>query len=190
MQIRFRKFNRYIIPAVAVLMLPMICTRAFAASPTASGSLTVTATVNSSLTLSFATASGGVTLTGAGTNTATLAFGAISAYGTEPANVTVTNSGSLCSSCFIAQTPVSIAVVQADGSSSTFTLTAQLGTSDAYSWGVGSSAALNNTTPTTISAAGTYGAGGNTFPILLGVPTSTANSTNISNTINFVATAN
>ena len=190
MQIRFGTIARRLLPVSAALMLALASTHAFATNPTAAGSLTVTATVTSSLSLSFATATGGVTLTGAGTNAATLAFGTISAYGTEPSNVTVATSGSLCSSCFIASTPVSISVIQADGASSNFTLTAQLGSSDAYSWGVGTSSALNNTTPTTISATGAYGAGGNTFQVLLGVPTSTTNSTSISNTINFVATAN
>jgi hypothetical protein len=198
MQIRFGTFMRRVLTG-AVLVLPLASTHAFAAdpdaggsaNPTASGSLAVTATVASSLTLTIGTATGGVTLTGAGTNAATLPFGTISAYGTQPTNVTVSNSGSLCSNCFIASTPVSIAVIQADGTSGSYTLTAQLANSTgSYAWGVGSSPALNNSSATTVTGSATYGASGNTFRIQLGVPTSTANATAISNTINFVATAN
>ena len=49
---------------------------------TANGTLTVTATVESSIGLTFENDAAGVALTGAGTNAATMALGSVSAYGT------------------------------------------------------------------------------------------------------------
>lgn len=170
------------------------------AQATASGTLNVSATVTSSLQLLFANATGGPTLTNANTNNATLPFGGISAYGTEPTGVSLVTSNDTshgaCTSaspCFVVSAPVNVIVNQFNGSSTKFTLTAQLNAADTTDfWAVGSEAnALTSSSATTIvSAGGTYGSTGNTEAIYLGVPTATANSTVISNAINFVVTAN
>ena len=170
------------------------------AQATASGTLNVSATVTSSLQLLFANASGGPNLTNPNTSNATLPFSTISAYGTEPTGVSLvaakdTSHGPCTGSspCFVVSAPVQVVVNQFNGSSTKFTLTAQLGTADTTNfWAVGAETnALNSTSATTIvSAGGVYGSTGNTETVYLGVPTSTTNSTVISNTISFVVTAN
>ena len=194
MHMQTKLISRYWLLACAALLLPLTATQALAGTnPSATGTLTVTATVTSSIQLEFNTGSGGVTLTGANTNAATLAFGPLSAYGTAPSNVTISNSSTLCSNCFVASTPISLIVNQADGSSSNFTLTAYASApTSGEVLAVGSSGALSTSsgTPTTITSTGSYGSGGNTLPVYLGIPTATGNNTGLSDTINFVATAN
>lgn len=167
---------------------------------TASGTLNVSATVTSSLQLLFANATGGPNLTNNNTSNATLPFGNISAYGSEPTGVTLvaandTTHGACTSAspCFVVSAPVNVVVNQFNGSSTKFTLTAELGTADtANFWAVGSetNALSSSSTTTIVSAGGTYGSTGNLETVYLGVPTSTANSTSISNSISFVVTAN
>ena len=193
MHMQTKLISRYWLLACAALLLPLTATQALAANPSATGTLTVTATVTSSIQLLFNTGSGGVTLTGANTNAATLAFGSLSAYGTAPSNVTISTTSTLCSNCFVASTPISLVVNQADGSSSNFTLTAYASApSNGEVLAVGSSGALSTSsgTPTTITSSGAYGSGGNTLPVYLGIPTATGNNTGLTDTINFVATAN
>jgi hypothetical protein len=171
------------------------------AQATASGTLNVTATVTSSLQLLLesSTSPAGPVLTGSGTNNAILAFGNISAYGGNLATGVAMVSASdttHCSSgntCFVVSAPVNVVVNQFNGSSTKFTLTAELGTADASNfWAVGSEAnVITKTSPTTIvNGAGTYGSGGNSETIYLGVPTSTGNGALISNSIDFIVTAN
>ncbi len=67
---------------------------AMASNPTASGTLGVSATVASSISMTFVTDASGVALGGTGTNAATLAFGSIQAYGgVVPTNATRTVNG-------------------------------------------------------------------------------------------------
>lgn len=171
------------------------------AQATASGTLNVSATVTSSLQLLFANATGGPTLTNPNTSNATLPFGNIFAYGSYSgtgvtlvaANDTTHGACTSASPCFVVSAPVNVVVNQFNGSSSKFTLTAQLGSADASNfWAVGSETnALSSSSATTIvSQGGTYGGTGNLETVFLGVPTSTANSTVISNSISFVVTAN
>lgn len=185
---------------LAITGTALLAVTAGHAQATASGSLGVSATVTSSLQLLFNTATGGPTLTNAGTSNATLPLGSISAYGTEPTGVTLvaandTSHGSCTSGnpCFVVSAPVSVVVNQFNGSSTKFTLTAELATSDTTNfWAVGSETnAVTSTGATTIvSAGGTYGSGGNLETVYLGVPTASANNTSISNTIDFTVTAN
>src|SRR5580704_1829306 len=64
------------------------------AATTASGTVAVTATVASSVSLTFVTDPAGITLGGTGTSAATVAFGAVQAYGgVVPANVIKTVNG-------------------------------------------------------------------------------------------------
>lgn len=171
------------------------------AQATANGTLNVTATVTSSLTLQFANGTGGPTLTGVSGSSATLPFGNISAYGSYTGTgVTLVTSNdtshgncSGSSPCFVVSAPVNVVVDEFNSASTKFTLTAQLGTADTTNfWAVGAETnALNSTTATNIvTAGGTYGATGNQETIYLGVPTATNGSTAISNSIDFVVTAN
>lgn len=194
MRFRTSALPRIIVSIIASVVL-MTAPAALAANPTASGTLTVTATVTSSLALSFNSVSGGPSVTGSGSNAATLPLGNIVAYGTEPSGVTLVSSSSslaVCGTCFVVSAPLSVAVKQADGSSANFTLTAELGTADTQNyWAAGTqSTQLSATTAQTVSSAGAYGATGNTVTVYLGVPNTTVTTPSISNTINFVATAN
>lgn len=187
--------------AVAAGVLLAASPAAFASgSPTANGTLTVTATVTSSLQLTFSTATNGPTVTNSynastNTSTATLPFGNIVAYGAEPTGVSLVSSSTslaVCGTCFEVSAPVNIAVTQADGSSSNYTLTAELGSNDTQNyWAAGTASAtqLTNTATTNITSTGTYGS---SMPvtIYLGVPNTTVTTSSISNTVNFVATAN
>ncbi len=158
-----------------------------AMAQTSSGTLTVTATVADSLNLVFNTDASGAALTGAGTNAATLAFGTISAYGTiATTNVTRTVNGT---TDFTVSSPVDVHVTMANSNgSANYTLTAQLGTADATNtWSVGGKT-INDTAATSITATGAYNSDV-AQSIALKVPF-TESAGAISNTINFVATAN
>src|SRR5262245_47568390 len=104
------------------------------AQDTASGTLTVTATVESSIAMTFENDAAGVSLSGAGTNAATLAFGAITAYNTvSTPGVTRTVSAS----DFTVSSPFAVKVMKANGSSASYTLAAALASADAaHTWKV------------------------------------------------------
>jgi hypothetical protein len=157
-----------------------------AVAQTATGTLTVTATVQGSIGLVFNSDASGVALaSGAGTNTATLAFGNISAFGAIAAGIvrstTATN--------FTVSSAVDVQVSKTNSASASYTLKAQLGAADAVnSWSVGG-IGVTNAAQSTLTATGTYGANSN-FPVAITVPFTTASGTLISNTINYTATAN
>ena len=202
MQLQYGAFLRRLF-AVSAGVLLMAAPAAFAgpSAATSSGTLTVTATVTPSINLTFSSATGGPTLTGTGTNAATLNFGSISAYGSEPSGVTLasgTTSG-LCSSCFVVYAPVNIVVSGSDVTTANgFSLTAELGTTDNYYWGVSTSttapsAPLSNSSPTSLytsTSTGTYGSSGNAVYVFLGVSNGSTVSSQPNNTISFLATAN
>lgn len=157
------------------------------AKPTASGTLTVSATVASSITITFAQASGSDTLTGgAGTNTATLAFGTISAYGTpSDTHVTITPG----TNSFTASTPVSVNVSVANDTAGC-TLTAT-GTDTTYSWAANSVAITTTTGTSDIMAGSCSTSAANTVNLKLTVPTTGGVVTaQPANTITFTATGN
>jgi len=185
--------------AVSAGVLLSTASAAFAASTTSgNGTLTVTATVNPSISLTFNTATGGPTLTGAGTNAATLNFGNISAYGSEPTGVSLASgsTSSLCSNCFVVSAPVSIVVNGSDvTTSSGFSLTAELGSADNYYWGVNTSTTvpsevLTSSAATSVISTGTYGSAGNTVYVFLGVSNGSVVTSQPDNTIEFIASAN
>ncbi len=165
----------------------MILMSSFASAQTANGTLTVNATVNSSIKLVFNSDLAGVTLTsGAGTNTATLDFGAVSAFGALGANITRTV---IAGTSFTVSTPVDVNVTKANSASANYTMAAKLGAADAVNtWQVGgvtvTNAGFNNITLTGAYASNVAEA------IAITVPFTTANGTVISNTILFQATAN
>ena len=169
-------------------MIVMISSMSMAqAGNTASGTLTVTATVNSSINLVFNSDAAGVALSsGAGTNSATLAFGNVSAFGAVSAGITRTV---VAGTSFTVSTPADVLVSKANSSSANYTLKAQLGSADATNtWQVAGNT-ITNAAATTITATGAYGSNASNA-IAITVPFTTASGTNISNTINFTATSN
>lgn len=178
------------IAAIATLVIVVALMAVSASAQTSSGTLTVTATVNGSINLVFntATAPAGVTLTGSGTNAATLAFGNVSAYSALGANI----GRSVGASNFTVSSPFGVEVSKVNSTSASYTLAAQLNAADAVNtWQVGGTT-ITNASPTTITASGTYGttAPGTQYTLALTIPFTTASGTNISNAVNFTATAN
>ena len=175
--------KKLIIVAIAavIMIIPSV-----ASAQTASGTLTVTATVNGSISLVFNSDAAGVALSsGAGTNTATLAFGNVSAFGAIAAGIV----RSTTAVSFTVSSAVDVLVTKANSASANYTLKAQLGAADATNtWTVGL-VAVTNAGPATITATGAYAANSN-FPVAITVPFATASGTVISNTINYTATAN
>jgi hypothetical protein len=165
--------------------LMMISSAAFAQT-TASGTLTVTATVNGTISLVFNSDPAGVALSGAGTNAATLAFGTVQAFGGAlTAGVTRTTAAT----SFTVSSPVDVFVDKANISSANYTLKAQLNAADAVNtWSVGG-VPVTNAAAATITATGAYTTN---VPetVALTIPFTTASGTAISNAINFTATAN
>lgn len=157
-----------------------------AIAQTASGTLTVTATVNGSIQLVFNSDAAGVALSsGAGTNAATLAFGNVSAFGAVAAGVV----RSTAANSFTVSSAVDVLVSKTNSASANYTLKAQLGAADAVNnWTVGG-VAVTSAAAATVTATGAYASNSN-FPVAITVPFTTASGTLISNTINYTATAN
>jgi len=163
----------------------MMMISSFALAQTATGTLTVSATVNGSINLVFNSDASGVALTGAGTNAATLAFGNVSAYGALGAGVT----RAVAANNFTVSSPFDVLVSKANSASANYTLKAQLNAADAVNtWQVGG-VAVTNAAQSTVTATGAYGSNA-PFTLALTVPFATASGTNISNVVNFTATAN
>ena len=154
------------------------------AQDTSTGNLTVTATVASSISITFETDGSGVALTGAGSSTATLGFGTVSAYGTiATSNVTRT----LAASAFTVSTPFGVKVAQANGASTDYTLQAALGSADATNtWTVNSTGLT--TTAQTLGSTYSFGSAVS-HTMKLTVPF-TASTGAVSRVVNFTATAN
>jgi hypothetical protein len=166
--------------AAAIMIIPSL-----ASAQTASGTLTVTATVNGSINLVFNSDAAGVALTGSGTNAATLAFGNVSAFGAVAAGVVRTTTATT----FTVSSAVDVNVTKTNSASANYTLKAQLGAADATNtWQVGG-VTVTNAAAATVTATGTYAANSN-FPVAITVPFTTASGTVISNTINYTATDN
>lgn len=157
-----------------------------AANPSATGTLTVTATVAASMQLIFDSDPSGVPLSGTGTNAATLALGTVQAYGgTVPAGATRTVNGT---TDYTYSSPFDVKVTKANSASSNYTLTAALNAADATNtWKV--DAVTLTTSAQQITATGGYGSDA-VHTLYLTIPFSEADGTSISNVVNFTATAN
>ncbi len=164
----------------------MMISSAAVAQTTASGTLTVTATVTGSIQLVFNSDVAGVPLSsGAGTNTATLPFGNVSAFGALSTGV----SRTVAANSFTVSSAVDVLVSKTNSASANYKLTALLNSADAVNnWSVGG-VGINSTTATQITATGAYGSNVN-FPVAITIPFTTASGTLISNSINYTATAN
>jgi hypothetical protein len=174
--------TRHLLKA-AVIGAALVTIPSFAAAQD-SGTLTVTATIESSIGMTFENDAAGAALTGASTNAATLAFGAISAYNTiatPNVNRTVSASDFTVSSLF------GVKVVKANSSSSSYTLAAALGSADSTNtWRI--NAMTLTTSNQNLGTTYTY----NTpvaHTVFLTVPL-TASTGALSKVLNFTATAN
>src|SRR5260370_20390667 len=162
-----------------------------ASSRTSSGAMTLTATVDRSISLAFGSDASGLALSsGSGTNTATLALGHVAAYGyTPPAGVTQSVNGSGASAtAFSVATPVDVLGMVANSASSNYTLTAELNAVDTVNtWNI-DSIAVTGSAAAVVTPTGAYSTVGD-YTVQISVPfTNTSGS--ISNVVNFVATAN
>lgn len=169
---------------------------ASATAQTATGNLTVTATVTGSIGFAFSNATGGPALAiGNPANTATLAFGTVSATQAPVTTNGITFASN--SNSFTLSAPIDITVTDYNYKSGNYTLTAQLAAADPINdvntWTV-NGITLNSTTPQQITATGGY----NTptqETIALTVPFAANSGTagqnlSINNTINYNVTAN
>ncbi|MGH9523299.1 MAG: hypothetical protein ACRD3E_12300 [Terriglobales bacterium] len=163
----------------AALAMPVL-----SAAQSASGTLAVSATVQSSISMVFNNDINGVALTGSGSNAATLDFGNISAYGTLSPKV----GRSVGASSFTVSTPFDVLVSMANSSSADYTLKAQLNSADALNTWALNSTTITNAAQATLASNGSYGSSA-MYTLALTVPFSSSASS-ISNTINFVASAN
>lgn len=178
-----KKTTLLTILAAGVLLMPVLSM----AQVTGSGTLAVTATVQSSISMVFTSNVAGIALGGAGTNAATLAFGNIQAYGGLPLPAGL--SRTVGAADFTVSTPFNVRVDQSNGASANYSLTAQLAAADATNtWALGATA-ITNGAAASIGATNAYGTG-TAYTLNLTVPFTTAGGTVISNTINFAATAN
>jgi predicted secreted protein len=164
-----------------MLMALLFATQVFGA--TSSGSLTVTGTIDSSLSLTIESAGG--TTSGTGTDAATSALGSISKYGSAPTGFTLARGASN----WTLSSTVGVQVGKANLTSTDYTLTAQLGSAPAsgVTWKLNGST-LSDSAATTLTSTGTYGSTGSySWDIVIA---DSAASAAIDNAIAFTATSN
>jgi hypothetical protein len=156
-----------------------------ASATSSSGTVAVTATVTGSMSMTFSTDASGITLGGSGTSAATIAFGSVQAYGgSVPTGVTETVNAP---TDWALSTPFDVDVELANLTSANYTLTAQLQSADATNTWLLNSTTITNGSAATLTATGSYGTA--VYTLHLTIPFSEAAGP-ISNTLNFVATAN
>jgi predicted secreted protein len=167
---------------IAAASLTFAANSAFA--DTASGTLTVTGTVASSVNLTIESAGG--TTSGTGTSAATSDLGTIAKYGTAaPTGFTLARGASN----WTLSSTVGVQVDKANLTSTDYTLTAQLGSAPAsgINWKLNGST-LSDSAATTLTSTGTYGSTGSySWDIVVA---DSAAAAAIDNTINFTATSN
>jgi hypothetical protein len=157
------------------------------AAVTSSGTLAVSAELTSSIDITFVTDASGVTLTGTGTNAATLDFGSVSQFSPAPTNVTQTVQGT---TSITVSTPFDVAVNKSNLGSANYTLSAVLESIDAVNvWTIDTvTVPTLPSTPLAVTITGAY-ASNASHTLALVIPDSETPTT-ISNTIDFLATAN
>lgn len=174
---------------IVIFAAALMMTSLAAAQTTATGTLNVSATVTGSIGLVFNKDASGVALTsGAGTNAASLDFGTVSAFGAVATGVTRPTPAPAATN-FTVSTPVDVLVTQANAGSANYLLTTQLSAADAVNTWAVNGTSFTNSTSATATAAGTYGTNVQ-VTLAITIPFTTASGTTISNTVNFLATAN
>ncbi len=170
---------------ISLLLLTLIVDPNTAWATSASATMAVTITVASSVSFVLQTDASGLTLTNSGTSAVTAAFGTMSAYGgSVPTGVTRTVNAP---TNWKISTPFDAVIQVANQTSSNYTLTAQLQTSDSTNtWQIGTTTVTSGSAAT-VTSTGAYGTTSYTFNLT--IPFSEAAGA-ISNTVNFVATAN
>src|SRR5947207_8854948 len=166
---------------LVVAILTMTALSASAA--TSSGTLTVTGTVESSISLTIESAGG--TTSGTGTAAATSSLGNISKFGSAPTGFTLARGAS----DWTISSTVGVQVVKANLTSTDYTLTAQLGSAPAsgVAWKLNGST-LRDSAATTLTSTGTYASTGSySWDIVVA---DSAAAAAIDNSINFTATSN
>lgn len=165
------------------LMVALMAAPGLAAASTSSGTLTVTAAVESSISLTIESAGG--TTSGTGTNAVTSALGNISKYGSAPTGFTLARGASN----WTLSSTVGVKVDKANLTSTDYTLTAQLGSAPAsgVTWKLNGST-LSNSLATTLTSTGTYGSTGSYSWDIVVADSAAAGS--INNSISFTATSN
>jgi len=156
---------------------------ASAMADTASGTLTVTGTVASSINLTIESAGG--TTSGTGTAAATSALGSISKYGSAPTGFTLARGASN----WTLSSTVGVKVDKANLTSTDYTLTAQLGSAPAsgVAWKLNGST-LSDSAATTLTSTGTYGSTGSySWDVVVA---DSAAAAAIDNSVDFTATSN
>lgn len=168
---------------LAVSVLALVAFSPAAHADTSSGTMTVTGTVESSISLTVESAGG--TTGGTGTAAATSALGSFSKYGSAPTGFTLARGAS----DWTLSSSVGVQVNKANLSSTDYTLTAQLGSAPAsgVTWKLNGSS-LSNASGTTLTATGTYGSTGSYSWDIVVADSATAAA--IDNVINFTATSN
>ena len=161
--------------------LAMFTTNGLAA--TSSATLTVTGTIDSSISLTVESAGG--TTSGTGTAAATSDLGSISKFGSAPTGFTLARGASN----WTLSSTVGLQVDKANLTSTDYTLTAQLGSAPAsgVTWKLNGST-LSDSAATTLTSTGTYGSTGSySWDIVVA---DSASAAAIDNTIDFTATSN
>src|SRR3569832_416276 len=138
-----------------LIAIAALFTAAGAFAAPSSGTLTVTGTVESSISLTIESAGG--TTSGTGTAAATSALGSISTYGSAPTGFTLARGASN----WTISSTVGVQVDKANTTSEAYTLTAQLGSAPAsgVTWKLHGST-LRDSAATTLTSTGTYGSTG------------------------------
>jgi hypothetical protein len=166
-----------------IALVALLAASGPARAATSSGTLTVTGTVESSI--SHPTESAGGTTSGTGTSEATSALGSISKYGSAPTGFTLARGASN----WTLSSTVGVAVAKANLTSEDYTLTAQLGSAPAsgVTWKLNGST-LSDSAATTLTSTGTYGSTGSySWDIVVA---DSASAAAIDNSISFTATSN
>ena len=168
---------------IAVAALLLLSVSAVAGADTSSGTLTVTGTVESSISLTIESAGG--TTSGTGTDAATSALGNLSKYSAAPTGFTLARGAS----DWTLSSTVGVKVEKANLTSTDYTLEAQLGSAPAsgVTWKLNGST-LSDSAATTLTSTGTYGSTGSySWDVLVA---DSAAAAAIDNAISFTATSN
>lgn len=160
-----------------------ILTATVASADTATGTLTVTGTVESSINLTIESAGG--TTGGLGTSAATSDLGSMSKYSAAPTGFTIARGAS----DWTISSTVGVQVSKANLTSTDYSLTAQLGSAPdtGITWKLNGTT-LSDSAASPLTATGTYGSTGSyAWDIVVA---DSAAAAAIDNAINFTATSN
>ena len=168
---------------IAATCAVLVLAAAAAQAATDSGTLTVTGSIESSISLTVESAGG--TTSGTGTAAATSALGNIAKFGSAPTGFTLARGAS----DWTLSSTVGVKVEKANLTSTDYTLTAQLGSAPAsgVTWKLNGST-LSDSAATTLTSTGTYASTGSySWDIVVA---DSAAAAAIDNAISFTATSN